>query len=80
MRRAALIGAFVVLLLLDFAIVPMAFMLIVLGVGLGVIAHITGMLPLGLFSLVLSGVLIWLTYVVGKAAFVVAPPERPIGT
>ena len=77
MRRIVLIALFVVLLFLDFALVPMALLLVLIGGMLGVIGF-THMLPFSLFSLAVGAVLIWLTYLVGKAVFIPRSPHRPI--
>jgi hypothetical protein len=70
MRRALLIVLLVVLLLIDASIIPMAFMLVLLG-GLFTFSvhgvHSGSWLPTILFSLALVGGLVWLTVIVGQA-------------
>jgi hypothetical protein len=55
------------LLFLDVSLVPMALLLVFLGILFGVVAHIGDWLPLSLFSLVVGGGLVSLTLIVWKA-------------
>ncbi len=68
-RRTLLITAFVLLLLLDLILVPMAVSLVLIGTTLGSfgIGHHTGLLGLTLFGLVIADVPIALTVGVFRA-------------
>jgi hypothetical protein len=77
MRRVLLMGAFVVLVVFDLAIVPMALFLIILGGVFGAVGQGGHWLPLSLFSLAIGGGLLWLTAVIWKALRA-SSGERPI--
>jgi hypothetical protein len=67
MRRAVLIVALVVLVLVDMSLIPMALFLIVLGGSFGAGGHVGRWLPIMLYSLFVAAVPAFLTIVVAKA-------------
>jgi hypothetical protein len=66
-RRGVLIAALIALVILDLAIVPLALLLVFIGVALSGVGHTGGLLVYGSLWLVVSGGLIWLTIRVAKA-------------
>ena len=67
MRRIALGGSFVILLLLDLSAITQLLAVISLTAVFGSIGHGAFWLPLLVILLAVTGALLWLTVVVGKA-------------
>ncbi len=77
-RRSLLLMAFVLLVLIDLSIVPTAVLLIALGAIFSLVGHGLLFLPMAVFAVALGAGFVWLTVIVGKAAFgpAVEPPSR----